>query len=255
MSTQTLSFIVALATAILLTPLARNIALRLQIVDQPHARKIHATPTPLLGGLAIYVGLVLAVLLSFQGESWQQVAALLAGATFLVLVGVFDDHRGLAARLKLLAAIPLAGLILAVGGIRITAFPSSPFWAGYPEAAYLASLLLTILWVAIITAAFTILDYMDGLCAGIAAVACCFFLYYSLTQRLLFAGVLSAAMMWGNPGFSSLEFPKCLDIHGRRRSPADRLYNGCIGHPAAVRQHYSLHQLDDSSSHPVGPTF
>ena len=132
--------------------------------------------------------------------------AVVAGATFLLLVGIVDDYVSLNSRLKLIVAIPFAGLILAVGGFRITAFPLSNWLAGWPEAALIVSFLLTILWVVVVTTAFTILDHMDGLCAGLAAVASAFFLFFAIVEGQFLVGILAAAMLGANLGFLKWNF-------------------------------------------------
>ncbi len=138
-SAHALTFFVALVLAAFFTPVVRGFALRFQILDQPHPRKIHLTPKPLLGGLAIYLAVVLGLLLVVDEQSWGQAMALTAGATLMVAVGLLDDFFSLNARLKLVLAIPLAGLILAVGGVRVTAFPFSPFVSHSPNTALVLS--------------------------------------------------------------------------------------------------------------------
>ena len=141
--TSALTFFVALAIAAILTPIARSLALRLKILDQPHPRKIHSSPKPLLGGVAIYLSVVLSLLLVVEAPNLSQVISLVAAATLLVAVGLVDDFVSLNARLKLFVAIPLAGLILAVGGFRVTTFPLDSLLEGSPEAALVLSYILT----------------------------------------------------------------------------------------------------------------
>ena len=133
--TSALTFFVALAIAAILTPIARNLALRLRILDEPHPRKIHSSPKPLLGGVAIYLSVVLSLLLVAQTPMPSQIISLVAAATLLVAVGLADDFVSLNARLKLFLAIPLAGLILAIGGLRVTEFPWDSLLDGSPRAA------------------------------------------------------------------------------------------------------------------------
>ena len=104
--TSALTFFVALAIAAILTPIARSLALRLKILDQPHPRKIHSSPKPLLGGVAIYLSVVLSLLLVVEAPNLSQVISLVAAATLLVAVGLVDDFVSLNARLKLFVAIP-----------------------------------------------------------------------------------------------------------------------------------------------------
>ena len=204
--TSALTFCVALVIAAILTPIARSLALRLKILDQPDPRKIHSSPKPLLGGVAIYLSVVLSLLLVVEAPLRIQIISLVAAATVLVAVGLADDCISLSARLKLFLAIPMAGLILAIGGFRVTTFPLGSLLDSLPGVALVFSYLLTILWVVAITSAFAILDHMDGLCAGLAALASCFFLLFSLMHDQVLASLLSAAMLGANLGFLKWNF-------------------------------------------------
>ncbi len=204
--TSALTFFVAVAIAAILTPIARNLALRLRILDQPHPRKIHSSPKPLLGGVAIYLSVILSLLLTAQVPISSQIISLVAAATLLVAVGLADDFVSLNARLKLFLAIPLAGLILAIGGLRVTEFPLDSLLDGSPGGALVLSYMLTILWVVAITSAFAILDHMDGLCAGLAALASCFFLILALLQNQGLLGLMSAATLGASLGFLKWNF-------------------------------------------------
>jgi len=201
-----LAFMPALAVAILLTPIVRRIAVRLNIVDKPTPRKLHVTPKPLLGGLAIYFAVVLGLLLTVPSNYRPQLIALVVGASFLSAVGLVDDRISLHAKVKLFAAIPLAGFILVLGGIRITAWPLSPFLRGYPDFAFYCSVALTVLWVVIVTSAFAILDHMDGLCAGVSAIAAAFFLLFALREGQPLMAIMAAALLGATLGFLGWNF-------------------------------------------------
>ncbi len=208
MSNQAFTFAAAFSIAIVLTPLARKLALRWGFVDNPGPRKIHVEPVPLLGGLAIYAAVVLMLLLAFDQHTSERILAVTAASTLLVLVGLVDDYRTVHPHLKLWFALPLAGMILAVGGLRVTAFPISPLLVDSADLTLLLSYLLTIGWVVVITCAFTILDHMDGLCAGVAAVASAFFMFFAILEGQVLVGVLSAAMLGANLGFLKWNFKR-----------------------------------------------
>ena len=89
--TDLLTFGIALLASLALTVPIRHLALRYGMVDQPGPRKVHVKPIPLLGGIAIYLGFVLAVLLTLRGAAHQQILGILAGATLLAIVGFLDD--------------------------------------------------------------------------------------------------------------------------------------------------------------------
>ena len=89
-----ITFAIALATSFTATVPVRQLALHLGMLDRPGPRKVHNTPMPLLGGLGIYCGAVLAIVLSMDGQPRGQIFSILAAATLLLIVGTLDD-RGL----------------------------------------------------------------------------------------------------------------------------------------------------------------
>src|SRR5687767_3624200 len=140
------------------TPLTRRLALHLNIVDQPSARKVHREPTPLLGGIAILGGFLLAMLLFAPPTYFVELGAVLAGSLWLAIVGYVDDRNGMNPRTKLAAQFT-AGIFLLIGGIHIQLFKFAPL-----------DYLLTLFWVVGITNALNLMDNMDGLAAGITTI-------------------------------------------------------------------------------------
>ena len=196
--------ITSTVVSLALTPLAAMLAVRLEMLDRPDPRKLHSSPTPLLGGLAIYVAFLLSLGLFLPGASWREGASVLAGATLLLLTGFLDDRGLLHPQIKLMGVMPLAALILALTGIRIASWPFSSY---LPESAHgPLSLTVTVLWVVGVTAAFSILDHMDGLCAGVAAIASTFFLLFGLLQDDVLLSSLAAAVLGGALGFLKWNF-------------------------------------------------
>jgi UDP-GlcNAc:undecaprenyl-phosphate GlcNAc-1-phosphate transferase len=200
--TGLVAFAVALFASLTLTIPVRQLALRVGMVDQPGPRKVHLQPIPLLGGVAIYLGVLLAMLFFFRGEALTQVLAILAGATLVVLVGTADDRGLLHHQIKLFVAMPIAASILLASGIRAQVLSEvwSGSWSGFADAA------LTVLWVTGITASFSILDHMDGLCAGIAAVASLFFAFLAALHGQIWVSTLAAAVMGAALGFLRWNF-------------------------------------------------
>src|SRR6202167_5475937 len=107
-----IAFAVALLSSLILTVPIRRLALRYGMVDQPGPRKVHVKPMPLLGGIAIYLGFVLAILFSLRQIPLQQVSGILAGATLLAAVGLLDDGGLLHHQVKLFIGMPVAALLL-----------------------------------------------------------------------------------------------------------------------------------------------
>src|SRR5579863_779508 len=118
MATGFLTFTIALITSLAVTIPVRQFALRIGMVDQPGPRKIHLEPVPLLGGIAIYAGVILALLVSARGEALRPIAGIVAAATLLLVVGTLDDRGLLHHQVKLFLGFPTAGLILLASGTR-----------------------------------------------------------------------------------------------------------------------------------------
>ena len=202
MTAVLIAFTFALLASLGLTVPVRQLALRVGMVDHPGPRKVHLTPIPLLGGLAIYCGVVLAILVAIKGEAWGQMVGILAGATLVALVGVLDDRGLLHHQIKLFVGMPGAAIILLASGVRAQVF--STILGG--QAGRLADAALTILWVVGITAAFSIFDHMDGLCAGVAAMAALFFTIFATLSGQVLVSTLAAAVLGAAVGFLRWNF-------------------------------------------------
>src|SRR5258707_11014810 len=92
------------------------------MVDLPGPRKVHLTPIPLLGGLAMYAAVVIAALFAFNGPARAQISGILIGATLVATVGILDDRGLLHHQVKLFVGMPLAAAILLAAGIRAQVF-------------------------------------------------------------------------------------------------------------------------------------
>src|ERR1700674_5042200 len=202
MNTSLIAFAVGLIASLGLTVPVRQLALRVGMVDHPGPRKVHLQPIPLLGGLAIYCGVLIALLVSLGGPALIQVLGIYLGATLVAVVGILDDRGLLHHQIKLFGAMPAAAVILLATGIRAQVFSS--IWPG--TAALWADTALTLVWVVGITASFSILDHMDGLCAGIAAVASLFFAIFALESGQLLVSTMAAAVLGAAAGFLRWNF-------------------------------------------------
>jgi UDP-GlcNAc:undecaprenyl-phosphate/decaprenyl-phosphate GlcNAc-1-phosphate transferase len=196
------AFFIALLASLLLTAPVRLLALRVGMVDLPGPRKVHLQPIPLLGGLAMYAGVVLGVLLAFNGPARAQIEGILAGATLIAAVGILDDRGWLHHQIKLFVGMPLAAVILLLSGIHAQVF--STLIGG--RTGDLLDVVLTVIWVVGITASFSILDHMDGLCAGVAAMASAFFALLAYLNGQILVTVLAAAILGAAAGFLRWNF-------------------------------------------------
>jgi UDP-GlcNAc:undecaprenyl-phosphate GlcNAc-1-phosphate transferase len=194
MSSRSLLFFVAgsvlpsLVIAFLATYFVRRWAAAFRLIDQPGERKVHVTPTPRGGGLAIWLGVVgtfaiaqLGLLLADQIPAiaalipdfarphvdgiWSQSTKLwilLGGGTVLTFLGLLDDRGGLSWQLRLLVEFAVAAVcVWLVPNLRLTAFIDAPLITGA----------LSVLWIVALINSFNMLDNMDGLSAGVAAIA------------------------------------------------------------------------------------
>jgi len=202
MSGGLLAFLIALSASLLLTVPVRALAIRVGMVDSPGPRKVHLTPIPLLGGLAIYAGVMLAILTVFDGSARAQSVGIVTGATLVAAVGFMDDRGWLHHQVKLFVAMPIAAAILLATGVRANVFE---VLVGGNSGLWLDSA-LTIVWVVGITASFSILDHMDGLCAGIAAMAAIFFAMIAYLNGQTVVTTLAAATMGAAAGFLRWNF-------------------------------------------------
>lgn len=194
MLTPLLVFVGALLIAFGATPIARRIAPRLGVMDMPNPRKVHARPMPLLGGAAIVIA-SMATLLIFQNRfEFQQLITILLGAAFMSLLGVFDDRWGLRPILKLLGQI-LAACLLILSGVRVMSFPFE--WLNF---------LVSLIWIVGLTNSLNLLDNMDGLSSGVAAVCAAFFMVTAALSRQTYVGALAAALLGAALGFLFYNF-------------------------------------------------
>jgi UDP-GlcNAc:undecaprenyl-phosphate/decaprenyl-phosphate GlcNAc-1-phosphate transferase len=202
MSAGLLAFLIALSASLVLTVPVRALAIRVGMVDLPGPRKVHLKPIPLLGGLAMYGGVMLAILIAFDGAARAQSFGIVTGATLVAIVGFLDDRGWLHHQIKLFAAMPLAAVILLATGIHAQVF--GVLLGGRPGQWLDAA--LTILWVVGITASFSILDHMDGLCAGVAAMAAVFFALIAYLNGQTLVTTLAAAVLGAAAGFLRWNF-------------------------------------------------
>ncbi|MGC9357979.1 MAG: glycosyltransferase family 4 protein, partial [Anaerolineae bacterium] len=190
MSTYLVVFAGVLLLAVLGTPLARRLGLRINAIDEPDARrKVHTVATPRLGGLAIFLSTLIVTLLLGGRYKLDQLLGILVGAALVSLLGFWDDRFTLGPTVKLVGQL-LATVLLIVTGVSVTIFP-------WPILDYA----VTVLWMVGITNALNLLDNMDGLSGGIAAIAAGHFaLMCSFTGQYL-VGALSVAVMAACIGF------------------------------------------------------
>ena len=189
------TFLLAWGVTYRFIPSVRTFALRAGWADQPNARRLNREPLPNAGGLAIYAGVLAALILAtflrpivIEGVK-TEVLAILLGGSILVLVGFIDDQFGLPPLFRLLAQI-LAALLLIASGTSIEVTFGTPV-------DQILSVLLTVLWVVGITNAINLMDGMDGLAGGVSFITAMSLLAVSAQFETRAAATLLLAALGG----------------------------------------------------------
>jgi len=173
-----IGFAVALLIALFMTPWVKKFAFRIGAIDKPNARKVHTRIMPRLGGLAIYVAFVAGFLLLYpflpdgllNAYDMNLIKGLLVGGTIIVLIGALDDRFELSAKVKLVGQIAAACVVVFGFGIKINLL-NIPFGATMQPVAEWLAIPLTIFWIVGCTNAINLIDGLDGLAAGVSAIA------------------------------------------------------------------------------------
>ncbi len=208
--------------SLITTPLFRWVALRLGIVDRPGPRKIHSRPMAYLGGLSFFFSLLAVILIALfyfpqYLEEWQRkftgsdpsahpIVPLVTGALLVILLGLYDDIRGASARIKLPCQI-LIGIYMYRAGFSIGQL-SNPFdFAGGTLDLSSMAVVLTVLWYVGLMNAVNLIDGMDGLAAGVVAIASGSLFFIALSDQNYPAMLMAIVILGGTLGFLPYNFP------------------------------------------------
>jgi UDP-GlcNAc:undecaprenyl-phosphate GlcNAc-1-phosphate transferase len=174
-------------------PFTKRMAIRLGFIDHPDERKVHTSPLPRIGGVAIYLGCIFALLLSDR-FFMSQLVSIMIGATLVSFLGIWDDYQTLKPVIKLCGQT-LAGIILIYSGIKVSFLPYE-----------VMNIIATLTWVVIITNALNLLDNMDGLSGGVATIACVFYFLIAVMTGQYLVASLAAALLGACLGFLYYNF-------------------------------------------------
>ena len=168
MTKPILAFIVSALVCYFITPLVINLAYRIGAIDVPKDnRRVHKKPVPRLGGLAIFTGFGISAMIFIQPT--QELLAIMLSSLIMVCMGIVDDTTPLKAKTKLFIQI-LCAAIVTWAGVRINFF-TNPFRAETLVVLKMLSIPVTIFWIVGITNTVNLIDGLDGLAAGISAIA------------------------------------------------------------------------------------
>lgn len=191
-----LSFVISFA----MTPVVKNFAIKVGAIDVPRDnRRMHDHPIPRMGGLAIFIGFLLTVVLF--ADLTRQVQGILIGAIIIAALGAIDDIMPLNAWVKLAGQL-LAAVIAVYFGVVIHLFTNPIFFSGN-EFIVLEklSIPITILWIVGVTNAVNLIDGLDGLACGVSTIASLTMFVVALLVSESNVAVVLAALMGACLGF------------------------------------------------------
>ena len=192
-------FLASAGTTFVVTPIVRRLAVRIGAISQPNDRTVHAVPTPTMGGLAMYAGFLVGMGIAFVLPFFDEVRrgspiplAAIATCTLMVGLGLIDDRRGTSALAKFTAQVFIAGVLVLMGAAL------TYIWIPGVSVVSLSqdvAVPLTILWVVAIANAVNLVDGLDGLAAGMMAIAASAFFVYMIRTPSTFGDASAAAML------------------------------------------------------------
>jgi UDP-GlcNAc:undecaprenyl-phosphate GlcNAc-1-phosphate transferase len=224
--------LLALIVTYELTPVMRRIARRMGAIDYPGGRRINRRPMPRLGGVAIFAGFVLALLVAMVitrpvelvraddsvfvriplvPRTDRAVLGILLGGTAIFLAGVWDDVRGLNPAVKFLLQVGAAAVLIPFG--LATQFVTHPL-TGQTIAAGPLGALFTVLWVVAMVNATNFIDGVDGLASGIAAIAGTTMLLAAAVKGDVISMALAGCLIGSTLGFLPHNFNPARIIMG-----------------------------------------
>ena len=209
-----LTFSLSASTVLFSTPWVKKLALRLGYVDQPNARKVHQRPMVRLGGVAMFSGFLLALLVTWRSGGFSglksdkelEMWGVALGAVAFFCIGLLDDLFNLSPFTRLIAQV-----IVAIGawsmGVQIN-FLSVPgiSLGGMVQLPLVVSLVLTVVWLVGITNAINWIDGLDGLAAGVSGIAALVMMITCFVTHQPAAALVAAALAGCSLGFLRYNF-------------------------------------------------
>ncbi|HEY4997227.1 MAG TPA: MraY family glycosyltransferase, partial [Solirubrobacteraceae bacterium] len=233
------AFLLAAGVTALLTPLSMRLARRVGAIDEPRARGLSDRPTPLLGGLAIFAGTLvatLAVLPAGYGKDHELWHGVLLAAAVITLVGALDDRFDLHPALKLIGQI-VAAVIVVNAGVAVKHI-TLPFIGelAFPNAGVTnAGPVLTVLGLVVMMNVVNFSDGVDGLAAGVCVIIAAAMAVIAFDLGRQQPGVLAALTAGAALGFLIFNFPPASSFMGDCGANLLGLLMGVITVEAAVK--------------------
>jgi UDP-GlcNAc:undecaprenyl-phosphate/decaprenyl-phosphate GlcNAc-1-phosphate transferase len=200
-----LTMLVCFICSILITPIVKKLAFKIGATDKPNQRKVHQKIMPRLGGLAIYISFVVGVLITQpQSTNPNTLIAVMIGSAIVIITGILDDMFELSAKIKFLAQIIAAAVVIFYGGVQVE-FINLPFSEIQLEFGFL-SIPITFLWIVGITNAINLIDGLDGLAAGVSSIALITISVMAILIPNPFVVVMGAILLASTLGFLIFNF-------------------------------------------------
>ncbi len=195
-----LALIVAMLVSWIMTPVAKGLAHKMGAVDIPKdERRMHNEPIPRLGGMAIFLGFLCSALLFIPLT--EQIRGMLMGGIAVVILGMFDDIYALSAKLKLLVQLLAASIAVYHGNVIEVLSNPNIFSENLHWDVGILSVPLSILWIVGITNAVNLIDGLDGLAVGVAAISSITLLIIAMQVSDGLVALLMAALAGSCIGF------------------------------------------------------
>ncbi|HET6506685.1 MAG TPA: MraY family glycosyltransferase [Baekduia sp.] len=227
------AFVAAFAVAVVLTPLTARFARRVGAVDQPKARGLGRESTPLLGGLAIYAGALVAGLLFIEttARTHDRFVGILVGGTLITIVGAIDDRFDLHPAIKLLGQI-VAAVIPVSAGVEVGNI-TAPFIGAVDFGG--AAGPITVVGLVAMMNVVNFSDGVDGLAAGICAISAVAFAIIAFDLDRSHAAILAACTAGAAAGFLVHNFPPASIYMGDCGANLLGFLLGCVAVEGAVK--------------------
>ncbi len=208
------SFLVALILSLIITPLCKKLAKVIGLMDSPQIQnhKTHKKPTPLLGGVAIFLAWFVTIAIGFIGFQFidtiffennivknipgifsvsGNIMFICFSAFLSVALGLFDDKFNMSAKVKLTGQILIAIIAVSLGGIKISLFILNPFW----------TFVISVFWILLIINAINFFDNMDGLAVGTSTIITILLSAVAILNQQYFVATLGLITTGATMGF------------------------------------------------------
>lgn len=219
--------------SLVLVPFARRFAYAFYVLDHPSPRKVHSSPTPITGGLAVYLSIVGTVIIGLIGKNFlpesffvysqgissilPKLIVFLITSAVVVVAGFIDDIYHISPLTKIFFQA-ICGFITFLAGIKISFFSSNTY----------VQIILTVGWIIVCMNSFNLLDHMNGLAAGVGFISGSIFFFSASGNGQLFISTLLACFLGSIFGFLRYNFPSAKIFLGECGSSFIGYFLGCL---------------------------